>query len=59
MQLLHRITGFLEVLPCHGVLGTERCLVYLGRGWGGGNTAKVDALHAIGIGGAEHRPHVV
>jgi hypothetical protein len=33
--------------------------VYLGRWWGGSDPTEVDALDAIGIGGAKYRTYIV
>ena len=58
-EVVHCLEGGGEVLPCHGVFGSEGGLVDFGVGWLGGDTAQVDGLDAEGVGGAEHAAHVV
>ena len=45
--------------PVHRILGAERRLVHLGRGWNGRDAAEHHLAQAKRIGRAKHAPHVV
>ena len=57
--------GSLEISPSDGILGSESRFVDFVVGWGGGDAAEIDGLHAKGVARAENasdimqRAHIV
>ena len=59
MQMVYSFGGCLEVLPRHGLFGSQCGLVYLCVGRLGGDAAQIDCLNAEGVAGAEHGADVI
>ena len=59
LQLLYRLFGSLEVFPIHAVFATQRRLMNLDIGRGGGDSAEIHRLYTEGIAGTENTSYII